>query len=223
MRGTLFGIPMYMWTTIIIVIFVTIISLIVNIKIRKLKVGDKPSKFLTAFIVGIDAFNKFIKGNIGKHWKYVSPLVLTLAVTVFLSNISGLFALDTPTKYTTITAALALFSFFIVQSTGIVSRKWRHIKTLGEPIVFIFPLNLLSDFMPLLSMTLRLFGNIASGAVLVGLVYQLTGWFSIIVAPPVQLIFDIGFGTIQTLVFVMLTVVFSAGKLETSDLELEIN
>lgn len=218
---TLLGIPLYMWTTIIIVILVSILSLIVNHKMKKLKIGDKPSKFLTAFIVGIGAFNNFVKGNIGKKWKFVSPITLSLAIFIFFSSLATLFALDSPTKYTTVTAALAILSFLTVQMTGILSRKWRHIKTWGEPIVFIFPLNILSDLMPILSMTLRLFGNIASGALLVTLVYKLTGWFSIVVAPPVHVIFDIGFGLIQTLVFVMLTVVFAAGKIEETDLEIE--
>ncbi len=219
---TLFGIPLYMWTTIIIVLFLTIFSLIVHHKMKKLKVGDKPSKFLTLLILGVGAFNDFVKSNIGKKWKFVSPITLSLALFIFLSSLATLLALDTPTKYTTVTAALAILSFLTVQMTGILSRKWRHIKTWGEPIVFIFPLNILSDLMPILSMTLRLFGNIASGALLVALVYKLTGWFSIVVAPPVHVIFDIGFGLIQTLVFVMLTVVFAAGKVEETDLDIQL-
>ena len=59
-------------------------------------------------------------------------------------------------------------------------------------------------------MALRLFGNIASGAMILTLVYKLTGWFSLIVAPVFHMIFDIGFGLIQAMVIVLLTIIFAS-------------
>lgn len=173
------------------------------------------------FIFLVKFINDYVKTNIGKHWRFVAPLVLGLGIMIFTSNISGLFLLDTPTKNTTVTFAFALISIFIIQATGIKSRKWRHLQTLVGPMPWMspimIPLNLISDLMPLLSMTIRLFGNIVSGAALLTLVYSMAGWFSPVVTPALHLIFDIGFGLIQTIVFILLTIIFTSNKLEESD------
>lgn len=204
---------------IIIVLFISIISIVVGSKVKKLRIGDKPSKLLTVFITFIAFFNNFVKNNIGKHWKYVTPFVLTLAIYIFIANISSLFLLDPPTKYTAVTAVLALFSIVTVQTTGMVSRGFKHVKTWFEPMAFMFPLNIMSDITPLISMTLRLFGNIASGAALLYMIYNITGYFSPIAALPLHILFDIGFGLIQTIVFVLLTVIFASNKTDENDLE----
>jgi F-type H+-transporting ATPase subunit a len=77
----------------------------------------------------------------------------------------------------------------------------------------------MSDITPLISMTLRLFGNIASGAALLYMIYNITGYFSPIAALPLHILFDIGFGLIQTIVFVLLTVIFASNKTDENDLE----
>ncbi|MFU8792679.1 MAG: F0F1 ATP synthase subunit A [Acholeplasmataceae bacterium] len=214
------SLPVYFYTSLFVMTVVAVLSYVVGKRVERLDVRETPAKFYTVFIEFIGFFNGFVKGYIGKHWRFVAPLTLTMALYVFLSNISGIIALDAPTKYTTITFSLSIISFIIVQVTGFISQSWRHFLGLFQPLPFMFPLNVISEFSPLISMALRLFGNIASGAVILGLVYRATGVFSIIVAPPFHLIFDIGFGLIQTLVLVLLTVIFAANKVDEADLDI---
>ena len=68
---------------------------------------------------------------------------------------------------------------------------------------------------------MRLFGNIASGAAVLMLIYAVSGPATVIAGPVAHAIFDIGFGLIQTIVFVLLTTVFSSNKIEESDLEIK--
>jgi F-type H+-transporting ATPase subunit a len=70
-------------------------------------------------------------------------------------------------------------------------------------------------------MALRLFGNIVSGSVIMLLVYSLGGWASVVIAPAFHVIFDIGFGLVQTLVLVLLTIVFASIKIDEDDLNFE--
>jgi F-type H+-transporting ATPase subunit a len=182
-------------------------------------VRQKPGRFMTVVILGIGGFNGFVKSYVGKHWKYVMPFVLTMALYVFISNISGLVALDSPTKYTAITFSMSLIAFFVVQSTGIVSQGWRHFLGIFKPLAPMAPLNIVGDVVPIISMALRLFGNISSGALLLTLIYKLTGWLSPLVTPAFHLIFDIGFGMIQTLVIVLLTIIFASMKVDEADFE----
>lgn len=71
---------------------------------------------------------------------------------------------------------------------------------------------------------MRLFGNILSGTILMGLVYQFTGWLSgmilpvnflgPILAPVLHAYFDVFAGCIQTLVFVTLSSILIAIEAE---------
>lgn len=212
-------IPTYFLTSLGIIFAISLFSVIVSFKVKKLDVREKPNKFLALIISFVEMMNNFIKSYIGKHWKFLAPPVIALAMYVFISNISGLIALDTPTKYTSITFSISLSVFIIIQATGLKSQKWNHFLGIFQPLAPMAPLNFISEFVPLLSIALRLFGNIASGALLMTIIYGVTGWFSVIVAPAFHLIFDVAFGFIQTMVVVMLTTIYSSMKIDEKDLE----
>ena len=95
-----------------------------------------------------------------------------------------------------------------------------------EPIPVMLPMNIFGKFSTLVSMSLRLFGNILCGGIMMELVYSfcqflsntLVGLFvstngnvfnfvAPVIAPVLHAYFDIFSGAIQTLVFVTLTVV----------------
>jgi len=211
------NLPVYFLTSLGIMFFIAIVAIIAGNRVQKLDVREKPNRVMTMFIVAVDGFNQFIKGYIGKHWRFMAPIALALAIYVFLSNISGLFALDTPTKYTSITFSLSIISFVLVQIMGFISMNWRHLLSIFKPLAPMMPLNLISDLTPIISMALRLFGNIVSGSVIMFLIYSAGGWFSLLVAPALHVIFDIGFGLIQALVFVLLTVIFASNKISEED------
>ncbi len=215
------SLPIYFLTSLGIILFIIILSIWIGTYVSRLDVRDKPNKFVTLVIQFIDFFNNYVKGYIGKHWKFVTPIALTLALYVALANMSGILALDSPTRYTSITFSLSIISFVVVQATGFISQSWKHLSGLFKPLWPLFPLNLISDVTPILSMALRLFGNIISGSVILLLIYRLTGWASILVAPAFHLVFDIGFGLIQTLVLVLLTIVFASIKIDEDDLNFD--
>lgn len=212
-------IPIYFYTSLGIVAFISISSVLISMRINKLDVRETPGKFITVIISFIEMMNNFIKGYIGKHWKFLAPPVITLALYVFISNISGLVALDSPTRYTSITFSVSITAFILIQATGFKSMGWKHLLGIFKPLAPMAPLNIVSEFTPILSIALRLFGNIASGALLMTIIYGATGWLSIIVAPAFHLVFDIGFGLIQTMVVVMLTVIYSSMKVDETDFD----
>lgn len=210
--------PAYFVTSLIIMAVLGIFLVIMGFKIEKMDVKEKPNKLRTTLISMIEGFNQFMKGYVGKHWKYVTPFVLTMALYVFISNIGGIIALDSPTKYTAVTFSMSIMAFYVVQSTGIISQGAKHFLGVFKPLWPMFPLNVVSEFVPILSMAMRLFGNIAGGALIMTLIYGLLGWASIIVAPVFHLIFDIAFGLIQTVVICLLTIIFSSMKISDEDL-----
>ena len=210
-------IPDYLISSWIVMAFLMIVLGYIGYRVKNMAIGDKPSKMVATGIFFVEFFNGFVKNNVGKLWRWVTPMVMTLGIYIFVANISGLFGLVTPTKFRAITFPLTLFAVITIQSSGIISRRWRHIKTWFEPLPFMFPINMVGDVTPLLSMTLRLFGNIASGAMLLTLVYEALGWLAPIAAAPLHALFDVGFGFIQAMVFVLLTVILTSLKLESEE------
>lgn len=211
--------PGYFYTSLGVIAFLSISSVLIGRQIDRLDVRDKPGKFMTMMITFVEMMNGFIKGYVGKHWKIIAPPVIALSIYILLSNILGLIAIESPTSFTTITFSISISSFILVQSMGFVSMGWKHLLGIFKPLAPMAPLNLISEFTPLLSMALRLFGNIASGALLMSLIYGFAGWAAILIAPPFHLVFDIAFGVIQTMVVVMLTVIYASMKVDEADFE----
>ncbi len=212
--------PAYFIVSLIIIVGLIILSIVVGLMVDRLDPRKKPNKFLTAMISFVEMMNNFVKETVGKHWKFLTPIVISMALYIFISNISGLVGVPSPTRFTAITFSLSIIAFVVVQMMGFVSQGWKSLLGLFKPFAPMFPLNLMSEITPILSMALRLFGNIASGTMILTLIYEFTGWVSLILAPPFHVVFDIAFGLIQTVVFVLLIVIFSSNKVAESDLDI---
>ena len=212
------GLPDQVVSTIIITIVLSIIFIIVGCKIKKVKPEDKTPVWMIPFIILVDLINKMTKENVGKFWKSYAPYFLTLAIFLCVSNISGIFGLQSPTSYLIVNAALAIITFFIIQITGILSNGIKnYTKSFFEPVFLLFPINLIGEITLPVSLALRLMGNIMSGAVLSKIIFGLLGWFAIPFLPVYNAIFDIFFGVVQTAVFLLLTIIFTGNKVSDED------
>ena len=96
-----------------------------------------------------------------------------------------------------------------------------------EPIPVMLPMNIFGKFSTMVSMSVRLFGNILCGGIMMQLIYSFCQWISNslvglitggvtgtvfnfvapLIAPLLHAYFDLFAGFIQTLVFVTLTIV----------------
>ena len=85
-----------------------------------------------------------------------------------------------------------------------------------KPVV-LTPINIIGELAVPLSLSLRLFGNILSGTVMMGLIYGLLPIFLKLGLPAVlHIYFDLFSGAIQTYVFCMLTMVYVTDKIGTT-------
>jgi F-type H+-transporting ATPase subunit a len=79
---------------------------------------------------------------------------------------------------------------------------------------FLFPIELISEFSRIISLSARLFGNVFAGEALLGVMYAISAKIGIVVIPvlvPVIFLFlELMFGTIQAMVFAMLTLIYIA-------------
>ena len=157
----------------------------------------------------------------------LGPYLAALFIYVFLANISGLFSIDPPTSNYSVTVTLAAITCVLIEYYSIKYRGVKgYIKTLFEPLAPFVIINLISKIGTLLSLSLRLFGNIIAGSILMSVIYQLfamvssaipvIGAFNIVgvlVAPVLHIYFDLFSGAMQTYLFATLSVAFISNEL----------
>ena len=143
----------------------------------------------------------------------ISNYIGTLFVFIFISNISGLFGLRAPTADYGVTLPLGVMTFLIIQFNNIKYNKFGAFTDLFKPIPVLFPINLIGELAVPFSLSLRLFGNVLSGTVMMSLIYSLLSKIAIGWPGFLHIYFDLFSGAIQTYVFCMLTMVFVTQKL----------
>lgn len=120
--------------------------------------------------------------------------------------------LRAPNADLNMTLAMALITFFVVQYAGIKAHGvGGRIKHMAQPW-WIFPLEVIQEVARIVSLSFRLFGNIFAGEVLLAVMYAMAAAIKVALIPllfPVIFLFlEVLFGTIQALVFALLTLIY---------------
>lgn len=211
----LFGHELWLTTThislVIIMLVLVIFAIIANRIIKNADPDKSPGMFLNMIEYLVEAVDNLTKANMGERGYKFSNYIGTLAIFILISNISGLVGLRPPTADYGVTLALALITFVLIHYNGFKYQKMKHITDLFHPAL-LTPINIIGEIATPLSMSLRLFGNILSGTVMMGLIYgllpMLLQCFIFPVFGVLHAYFDVFSGAIQTYVFCMLTMVF---------------
>lgn len=175
----------------------------------------------------------FVRGIIGSNmdWKTGGKfhiLGITLIMFIFVSNMLGLpFSIQvdgylwwkSPTADPAITLTFAVMIIVLSNYYGIKAQGLGgYAKTFFTPMWWLFPIKLIEEFANTLTLGLRLYGNIYAGEVLLGLLAGLAGMWggAGIIAAIIPTLawqgFSIFIGTIQSYIFVMLTMVYISHK-----------
>ena len=153
-----------------------------------------------------------VDNNIGSSFLGYIPYVGTLVVYLLALNLMGLFGIKPPTQDLSVTAALGLTSFFVINYTALKRNgTLGYLKGWGSPYLLMLPINIMERVTLPISLALRLFGNMLAATILVELVYSALGKISFIAQAGLPIIvhgyFDLFDGAIQMLVFTMLTII----------------
>lgn len=212
----LFGQTLSINTTMVcttIVCFV-ILGLLLFARHEIMKDYDEPNAVQNFVEMVVELLDGVVQSNMGHHAnRSYTNYVETLILFVFLSNISGLVGLRSPTADFGTTFALALITFVMIEYAWIRSKGIKFVLDLLDPFPVFLPVNIISEFATPVSMSLRLFGNVLAGTIMMGLWYGLMPWFTKIGIPAfLHVYFDLFSGAIQAYVFGMLTMVFITDK-----------
>ena len=202
-------------SVIIVVLVITILAIIANRIIRKADPSKEPGKALNVIELVVDAIDSITRSNMGdKHFRGFCNYIGTLMIFLVLSNTVGIFGLRQQTADYGITFGLAIITFFLIHINGFRYQKMKHLTDLFHPIP-LTPINIIGEVATPISMSLRLFGNILSGTIIMALIYGLLPKFLLLFWPGVlHIYFDLFSGAIQAFVFSMLTMVFIAKNFE---------
>lgn len=120
-----------------------------------------------------------------------------------------------PTADVAVTMGLAVIVIVMVHFLGLTKNTHHYLKHYVEPHWAMFPLNVIKEVSKLLTLGLRLFGNIYAGEVLIGVILMAGFWG--ILPLIVWQGFSVFVGAIQAFVFTILTMVYISQATEHGD------
>jgi len=192
-----------------------LIGFIASRKLKAAADSDVPGTFQCALEMGMEALENMAQGILGGNARKFVNYIGTIFLFILFCNLSGLFGLRAPTADYGVTFLLGMFTFFIVNYQGLKNRGVGHFTSLFQPIPILFPINVIGEIANPISISLRLFANLLSGVIIMGLWYGMMPWFAKIGIPAALHVYcDLFSGCIQTYVFCMLTMVYISDKME---------
>ena len=110
---------------------------------------------------------------VGPGGERFAPLIGSLFIYIVIMNVTGLLpGFESPTASLNMTAALALVSWVAVQYYGFHERGWRYLSHFVDGPIWMWPLmiviHLIGEIARVLSLSIRLFGNIFGKEVVIG-------------------------------------------------------
>lgn len=211
----LFGQKVYLTTTHISLLIVCggLILFAWLVRSRLKDTDGKPGALQNVAELIVEMLDNMVHSSMGKKGKPYRNYIGTLFLFLLLSNLSGLLGLRPPTADYGVTLGLGLITFFIVQINNVRYNKMGAFTDLFKPLPFLFPINFIGEIATPISLSLRLFGNVLAGTVIMALIYGLLSSVAFLWPGVLHVYFDIFSGAIQAYVFCMLSMVFVGNKI----------
>jgi F-type H+-transporting ATPase subunit a len=148
-----------------------------------------------------------------KYLGFLGTLFLFIAASSICTIIPGY---QPPTGSLSTTAALALCVFVAVPMFGIEDQGLRgYLKSYAQPTLLMLPFNLISEFSRTLALAVRLFGNMMSGVMIIGILLSITPF----IFPIIMTVLGLLTGMVQAYIFSILATVYIAAATRSGQLK----
>jgi F-type H+-transporting ATPase subunit a len=166
-------------------------------------------------------FLKFLDDIMGPHGRQFLPLIGTLGFFILFSNLLGLVpGFLPPTDNLNTTVACALIIFFATHYVGIKAHGIKYLKHFIGPLVWLaplmFPIEVVSHLARVLSLSMRLFGNIMADHMLLSLTLAAPS-ILVLLLPPLSMFLGVFVAFVQTFIFTVLSMVYISSALEEAE------
>jgi F-type H+-transporting ATPase subunit a len=236
------GIPDHVTYTWVVMIVLTALAFVASRNVQLVPRGVQ-----NLMEVVLEQIQQLIDDVMGPEGRQYLPFIATLGLFILAANLESLIpGFAGPTANLNTTAACALIVFFAYHYIGV--RKQGPITYLKhfmgpvplplKPLMFV--IEIISHLARPLSLTLRLFGNMVGGHILLAIIFFLMGLQGLIgwalsgsvagavvggVGGLVMIVFTVGFlyplkmlvSFLQAFIFVMLTMLYISGAIEEAE------
>ena len=177
----------------------------------------------------VEKTDSMVHENMGEYFAGFSPFIAAILMLSALSSLLTLIGLYPPTSDLNVVAGWAILVMILITHYKLKGGFVGYLKSFGEPMPFLAPLNIISEVATPLSMSFRHYGNVLSGTVISALIaaglqslsHAILGWlpgalgqfplFQIGLPAVLSVYFDIFSGCMQAFIFAMLTMLYIAG------------
>jgi F-type H+-transporting ATPase subunit a len=210
-----FDVPDHVIMALLVLLICSIVFPLMSRKISK----ENPSNFQQFLELIVGGLKGLLNDIVGPHSERFLYIIGGFAVFIFISNIMGLFFfLQPPTGNINTTFALSLTAFLYYNYQGIRAQGLGHyLAHFGGPIwwlaPFMFIIEIIGHFARILSLGMRLFGNIFGEHTATGI---FMGMLPFVIPWPMMGLGIFG-AFLQTFVFIMLTMVYIGGAVATEE------
>lgn len=177
----------------------------------------------------VEKTDSMVHENMGEYFAGFSPFIAAILMLSALSSLLTLIGLYPPTSDLNVVAGWAILVMILITHYKMKGGFLGYLKSFGEPMPALAPLNIISEVATPLSMSFRHYGNVLSGTVISALIaaglqslsHAILGWlpgalgqfplFQIGLPAVLSVYFDIFSGCMQAFIFAMLTMLYIAG------------
>ncbi len=209
-------IPPFLVMSVLIVIGWTVLCLVVR---RRLSV-EQPGKLQILIEDGIGAAQGLLRDYVGDKGPRYLAIVTTMFVFILTANLMGLIpGLMAPTSNINVTlgCALTVAVYYHIQGLkeqGVVRYLKHFAAPPGAPVwiaPIMLPIEIISHISRVLSLTLRLFGNIFGEELVIIILFSIVPFL----VPLPMMFLGIITATLQAFIFVLLTTIYLGGAVAT--------
>ncbi|UCE53898.1 MAG: F0F1 ATP synthase subunit A [Desulfobacterales bacterium] len=198
----------YSWFVILLLVFLAFLA---TRKIRMI-----PAKGQSFFEIVVSGMEEFMVEITGEEGRWFFPLIATVFIYIATCNLLGLvpgFFPPTASINTTLSCAVTVFLF--THFIGIKYHGVKYIKHFLGPIWWlipiIMPIEIISHLARVLSLSIRLFGNITGHELVLAILFLLAGAF---LAPLPIMVMGIFVAFLQAFIFFLLSIMYFSGAME---------
>ena len=222
--------PFVVTNSMVGVLIATVVLLAAAIWVSR-NAGVVPGRLQSVIEFPVEFMGGIVRSQSGDRWRGILPLVLTIFLLVLLANWVGLLPgvgtvnvlwtdaegqqaahpiIRPASADLNFTLALAVIAFVAFITWGIRANgvggylKETFVATPAYMTPIMTPIHIVSELSRLISLSMRLFGNVFAGEVLLAVMLALT--FAVV--PAIFLGLEMVFGFVQALVFALLTMTY---------------
>jgi F-type H+-transporting ATPase subunit a len=202
-------IPNYLVLSLLIVVALTVLCLIMRSRLSV----ENPGKFQILLEDSVLGLLSMIEGWIGPEGRAYLPLVTALGIFILIANYAGLVpGLMSPTANINVPVGCAITTWVYyhvegLRKQGVVNYAKHFAVPPGAPVwmaPIMLPIEIISHTSRLLSLSLRLFGNIFGEELVVVIIASIIPF----VMPLPMMLLGLITGGLQAYIFVLLTIIY---------------